>query len=80
MRVPTYRFAGELVERERERQGLTREQYAVRMGCSVALVLAVERGYEGHRNPSAAKAARFAGALGRRVDDFMVVDNEQVPA
>jgi transcriptional regulator with XRE-family HTH domain len=71
-----YCWSGALYQAERERQGLRREEIAVRLGCSYHLVQAVEIGT--HPNPSASKAARFAAALGRRVDDFMVPVDEPV--
>ena len=76
--MSTYRFSGEKYRAERERQGLKREEIALRLGCSYQLVQAVELGV--HPNPSAAKAARFAAALGCRVDDFIVAGDEPVPA
>jgi len=42
MSALTYRFDGKLYRAQRERQGLSREELAVRLGCSYALVQAVE--------------------------------------
>jgi transcriptional regulator with XRE-family HTH domain len=73
-----YVFDGELYRAERELQGLTREELAVRLGCSVSQIAHVEL----NNNPwqSLTKVARFAAALGKRVDDFVVSDDEPVPA
>jgi transcriptional regulator with XRE-family HTH domain len=70
-----YRFSGALYRAERERQELRREDIAVRYGCSVSLVTAVELD---RHVINVEKAARFAAALGRRVDDFVVADDEPV--
>jgi transcriptional regulator with XRE-family HTH domain len=63
-----FQFSGQKYRAERERQGLSREQLAVQLGRSVSLVTQLDRGYH---QPSLDKAARFAAALGRRVDDFL---------
>jgi transcriptional regulator with XRE-family HTH domain len=77
MSTPIYRFSGALYRAERERQGLSREDVAIRYGCSVSLVTAVELD---RHVISVVKAARFAAAIGRRVDDFIVADGDPVPA
>jgi transcriptional regulator with XRE-family HTH domain len=71
----TYRFDGEAYKAERLRQGLSRADVASRLRCSEGLVYAVETGI--HANPDVAKAARFAAALGKRVDDF-IIDTQAV--
>jgi transcriptional regulator with XRE-family HTH domain len=73
-----YRFDGAKYRAERERQGERRENLAVRLGCSYALIAAVENGV--HSNPSAAKAKWLAAGLDRPVDDFMVPVEEPVLA
>ena len=74
-----YRFDGRLVRAERERQGLTRAELAVRIGCTENYVVQVELNYA--KTSRVDKAARFAAGLGRPIDDFVVpVDDDAVPA
>ena len=67
-----FRFDPRIVRAVRESRGITREQLAVRLGYSVAVIAQFELGY---RVPSLTKAAEFADALGIRLDDLLAIND-----
>jgi transcriptional regulator with XRE-family HTH domain len=69
----TYRVATERLRAIREAQQVSREELAARLHCSTSRVAQLELGYH---VPGIGKLAEFAAALGVRVDDLLVLDDE----
>jgi transcriptional regulator with XRE-family HTH domain len=68
-----FRFDGSRLRAVRESRGLTREELAVRMPCSVSRISHAELNYH---TPHIEVLAELAAALGVRVDDLLVLDDE----
>jgi transcriptional regulator with XRE-family HTH domain len=73
--VPRYRFDGSRLRALREAGGETREQFAVRQHppCSVSTIAKAELGY---CTPRIETVAQYAMALGVRVEDMLVLDDD----
>jgi transcriptional regulator with XRE-family HTH domain len=75
--VPPYRFDPSLLRAGREVRGITRQQVADKVDCSLSYVTLTELGY---RQPAPETLAAMADAVGVALDDLFVIDDTKAAA